>query len=328
MNGALVLDDLGLLGNAGNREQAANVWAFWFRDEIDLGRLQLSPGLRYEMIEQDRTRWETRPDRTTNPSSREPDNIRDKRENKTNVLVPGLGFTYAISDEWSAYGGVHKGFSAPSNAPGVREEKSINYELGTRLNAGSSTVDAGLFLTDYDNLVGTCTVSSGVDCEVGGAFNGDAATVAGFELSMTHIFSKDGTLRFPVSLSYTHINAKFDSDIADTDFFGNVSKGDPLPYIPKNQALVKAGVEGERWGAYISANTIAGTCVRASCGPYEATDASTFIDASFFISLSERLTLTATLENLNDEATIVGRTPYGARPNKPRTAILGIRLVL
>ena len=328
LGGELVLDDLGLLGNAGNREQNADVWAFWLRDEIDIGRLQLSPGLRYERIEQDRTRWETRPGLTADPSSRDPDNIRDQRENNTNVLIPGLGFTYEISDRWSAYGGVHKGFSAPSNAPGVGEEKSINYELGARLSADSSLVDAGLFLTDYDNLVGTCMTSSGVDCEVGDVFNGDAATVTGFELSMAHIFSGDGSLRFPVSLSYTHINAKFDSDIADTDFFGEVSKGDPLPYIPKNQALVKAGVEGEHWGAYVSANFIDGACVRASCGLYEATDASTFIDASFFISLNERITLSATLENLNDEAAIVGRSPYGARPNKPRTATLGIRVAL
>ena len=79
LGGELVLDDLGLLGNAGNREQNADVWAFWLRDEIDIGRLQLSPGLRYERIEQDRTRWETRPGLTADPSSRDPDNIRDQR---------------------------------------------------------------------------------------------------------------------------------------------------------------------------------------------------------------------------------------------------------
>ena len=44
------------------------------------------------------------------------------------------------------------------------------------------------------------------------------------------------------------------------------------------------------------------------------------------LAMQERLQAADWPENLNDEATIVGRTPYGARPNKPRTAILGIRL--
>ncbi|MEL7449456.1 MAG: TonB-dependent receptor, partial [Pseudomonadota bacterium] len=147
IDGRLALDDLGLLGNAGNAEQDAEVWAFWIRDEITIGRLALSPGVRYEMIDQSRTRWETRPGRTDDPSSRADDNIRDQRSNETDVVIPGLGFVYRMGDQWSAYGGIHKGFSAPSNAPGVDEEESINYELGVRLDNGVTFADAGLFLT-------------------------------------------------------------------------------------------------------------------------------------------------------------------------------------
>ena len=328
LDGDLVLDDRGLLGNAGNQEQDADVWAFWLRDEIDFGRLQLSPGLRYEIIDQDRTRWETRPGLTTDPSSRSSSNIRDQRENDTKVLIPGLGFVYALSDQWSTYGGIHKGFSAPSNAPGVDEEESLNYELGFRFGDGNTVADAGLFLTDYDNLVGTCTASSGVDCEVGDAFNGDAATVAGLELTVSHVFATSGALRFPLSLAYTYIDAEFDSDIADTDFFGAVSKGDPLPYIPESQALLSIGIEDNSWGAYLSASFVDEACVRASCGEFEKTDSSTKLDASFFYTLNDHVTFTATVENLSDEDAIVGRTPYGARPNKSRTAMLGVRLTL
>ena len=328
LGGELVLDDLGLLGNAGNREQDADVWAFWLRDEIDFGRLQLSPGLRYEVIEQDRTRWETRPGQTADPSSRTAANIRDQRSNDTSVLIPGLGFVYEIGDQWSAYGGVHKGFSAPSNAPGADEEESINYELGVRMSGSNTFVDTGLFLTDYDNLVGSCTASSGVNCEVGDAFNGDAATVAGLELTVSHVFAPDGRFQFPVSLSYTYIDAEFDSDIADTDFFGDVSRGDPLPYIPENQALATVGMEGNRWGAYLSGNYVDDTCVRASCGPFETTESSFLVDTSAYFTLNDRVTFTATIENLTDEADIVARTPYGARPNKARTTMLGVRLGL
>ena len=131
-----------------------------------------------------------------------------------------------------------------------------------------------------------------------------------------------------MSLAYTYIDAEFDSDIADTDFFGDVSKGDPLPYIPENQALATVGVEGGRWGAFLSANFVDETCVRASCGPFEATDSSLLLDTSAFFAMSDRVTFTATVENLSDEADIVGRTPYGARPNKARTFTLGVRLEL
>ncbi|MEM7500836.1 MAG: TonB-dependent receptor, partial [Pseudomonadota bacterium] len=326
--GQLVLDDLGLLGNAGNQEQDADVWAFWLRDEIDIGRLQLSPGLRYEIIDQDRTRWETRPGLTSDPSSRDLSNLRDRRRNETEVLIPGLGFVYELSDRWSGYGGIHKGFSAPSNAPGVDEEESLNYELGVRFNSRDTTADLGAFVTDYDNLVGSCTASSGVDCEVGDAFNGDAATVAGLELGVSHVFGKGQALRFPVSLSYTYIDAEFDSDIADTDFFGDVSAGDPLPYIPEHQALITVGLEADQWGGYLSANFVDETCVRASCGAFEATDSSTLLDASLFYSINDRATFTLTMENITDEADIVGRTPYGARPNKARTAFVGLRVTL
>lgn len=328
LDGALVLDDLGLLGNAGNAEQDADVWAFWLRDEIDFGRLQLSPGFRYEIIEQERTEWETRPGFTDDPSSRDEANIRDQRSNDVDVLIPGIGFVYTMTEDWFAYGGVHKGFSAPSNEPGVDEEESINYELGLRVVGRNTYADVGLFFTDYDNLVGTCTASSGVDCEVGDAFNGDAATVAGLELSLSHTFYASANLRIPLQFSYTYIDGEFDSDIADTDFFGEVSAGDPLPYIPENQGLFSAGIEGRSWGAFASVNFVDETCVRASCDQFERTDASTLVDLSAFYQIGNRLTLTATLENLTNEADIVGRTPYGARPNKARTAMLGVRYTL
>jgi len=50
-NGSLVLDDLGLLGNAGNRVQEAEALAFHIQDNIAFGNWVLTPGLRYEDIE-------------------------------------------------------------------------------------------------------------------------------------------------------------------------------------------------------------------------------------------------------------------------------------
>ena len=77
--------------------------------------------------------------------------------------------------------GIHKGFTAPSNAEGVEEEEALNYEIGVRHQSDNRRIEVIGFLSDYDNLLGECTASSGSNCEVGDAFNGNAVTVRGIE---------------------------------------------------------------------------------------------------------------------------------------------------
>ena len=128
------------------------------------------------------------------------------------------------------------------------------------------------FVSDYDNILGECTSSSGTSCTVGDAFNGDAATVAGVEALLSTNLTPNRTFSTPLSFVYTYIDAEFDTDIADTDFFGNVSKGDPIPYIPEHQLRVTTGLEHTRWRAYASVNYVDEVCVRASCSDFERTD--------------------------------------------------------
>lgn len=327
-NGELVLDDLGLLGNAGNRIQEAKAASFFVYDEMTLGNLTLTPGLRYEDIDQQRTRWETRQGQTTDPASRDPSNLRDTRSNRSRVWIPGIGALYVLNDSIALYGGVHKGFTAPSNAPNVSEEKSINYELGLRYSAADTYIDTALFFTDYDNLLGQCTSSSGSDCETGDAFDGDAASVFGIEVFVTREFLTSGDYSFPVTLSYTYLDATFDTDIANTDFFGDVSKGDPLPYIPRHQLLLSMGIEKGNFSSYLSANYVDETCVRASCDEFEKTDSWLTLDLAANYHFSDHISFYGRVNNLTDENVIVARHPYGARPNLGRTASLGIRFAL
>ena len=327
-NGALVLDDLGLLGNAGNRVQEAQATSFFVYDEIAIGRLTLTPGIRYEDIDQMRTRWEIRDGQTTDPSSRDPSNLRDTRENRTRVWIPGVGALYSFNDRFAVYGGVHKGFSAPSNAPDVDEEESINYEFGVRYSDVSSYADVAVFFTDYDNLLGECTSSSGADCEVGDAFNGDAASVFGIEALFQHDFAAGRDFSIPLTVSYTYLDGSFDSEIADTDFFGDVSKGDPLPYIPENQFLVALGFEMGEFGSHLNVNYVDETCVRASCGDFEDTDSILTVDLAANYQLTEHVNVYGKVDNVTDDESVVARHPYGARPNLGRTASVGVRISL
>ena len=314
-NGELTLDDLGILGNAGNRVQQAQALAIHIHDNIQLGDWTLSPGLRYEDIEQKRTRFADGELRT----------FRDSRQNDTQVFLPGLGILYQVNDSLSLLGGAHKGFTAPSNSPNVDEETAFNYELGFRYQNGSLSTELIGFMSDYDNILGECTSSSGSDCTIGDAFNGDAATVAGLELLVSANLARSSSYRIPVSLSYTLIDGEFDTDIADTDFFGSVSKGDPLPYLPENQFLASVGFEKNNWAAYLSGNYVDEVCVRASCGDFEKTDNTFTVDVSANYQFSSALNFYARVENLTSEEDILGRQPYGARPNKDRTVTAGLR---
>lgn len=324
-DGTLVLSDFGLLGNAGNRIQSAEALAIHVYDRIEIGAWTFTPGLRYEDIEQDRIRYEIRPGNTSNPASRAADNVRDTRANNTRVWLPGMGVVYQLNDQLSLFGGVHKGFTAPTNAPGVQEEEAINYELGLRFNGDNINAEATYFLSDYDNLLGACTGSSGSDCEIGDAFNGDAATVQGLELMLTTNLLSDSALSVPVQLAYTYIDSEFDTNIADTDFFGDVSKGDPIPYIPENQLNLSIGLVAAKWNVYLAANYVDETCVRASCNAFEKTDSTFTLDVSGAYQFSDSLELFARVENLTGEEDILGRQPYGARPNKDTTASVGAR---
>ncbi len=314
-NGKIALDYLGSAGGAGNRVQSAQALAFYVHDEISVGNWTLSPGLRYEDIDQDRVRY-------TGGAAR---NFRDSRKNSTQVWLPGLGVSYQLTANWNLLGGAHKGFTAPTNSPGVDEEVAINYELGARFQDGSLSAEVIGFLSDYDNLLGQCTASSGSDCVIGDAFNGDAATVAGLEALLSADLSPNSAYRLPLTLSYTRIDGEFDTAIADTDFFGTVEAGDPLPYLPENQLRVALGVEAGRWATYLSANYVDDVCVRASCEESERTDDSLTIDISASYQLSAALNLFARAENLTNTHDIMGRQPYGARPNKERTLSAGLR---
>ena len=325
VGGELVLDDLGLLGNAGNRIQQAEATAFWIHDRIESGNWTFTPGLRYEDISQQRTRYETRDGQTADPSSREASNLRDTRENDTEVWLPGLGVIYQIDEELSLFGGVHKGFTAPSNSPGVNEEEAINYELGFRWNTSDVSLESAYFLSDYDNLLGECTASSGTDCTIGDAFNGDAATVQGIEVLFATDLNANGQISVPLQIAFTWIDSEFDSDVADTDFFGDVSAGDPIPYIPESQGNISIGLQTTVWDVFLGANFVDETCVRASCADFEKTESTLNVDLSGSYQLNDSVDLFARVENLTGEEDIVGRQPYGARPNKDTTASVGVR---
>ena len=107
---------------------------------------------------------------------------------------------------------------------------------------------------------------------------------------------------------------------------GPFSKGDPIPYIPQQQFNLSVGIEQNRWAVYLSANYVDEVCVKASCDAFEKTDSTLTIDLAGNFDLNSSVSLFGKIENLSGQEDIMGRQPYGARPNKDRTATVGVRV--
>ncbi len=320
LGGHLVISDIGLEGNAGNRVQDAEAWAAWVHDRIEWDDWTFTPGLRFESIDLGRTNYGTSdPD----PSSRDESNLAGYRENNIDVWIPGLGVLRDLANGLRLLGGVHKGFAVPGNSPGVDPEESINYELGLRWFGEAWQVDLVGFFNDYENLVGTCANASGSDCDPGDAFNGEGVHIPGLELSVSGGPELDNGVRLPIRLAYTWMDAEFQSSF-DSEFFGDVEAGDPVPYVPDNEVYASAGIEWQALSTYLSANIVDSVCTQAACGAFQRTESATLFDLSAHYRFSEQWTLYAVAENITDEIYIAGREPYGARPNKPRSFYAGV----
>ena len=321
LGGQLVLNDVGMEGNAGNRIQDAKAWAAYVQNRIESGNWTFTPGLRFESIELSRLDYSSSGD---DPGNRDPGNIMGTRKNKVDVWIPGMGVLYDLRRNTRLVAGVHKGFSTPGNKPGVNPEESINYEFGIRFQRGAVQLEAMGFFNDYENLVGVCSNSSGSDCEPGDSFNGEGVHIPGLELKLQTEFETGARWNFPLQLTYTWMKAEFQSDF-DSDFFGEVIKGDPVPYIPRHQAWASFGMEKGPVSVYLSANYVDSVCTQASCGRYESTESATLFDLAVHYRFNEQWEIYTVAENLSDELYIAGREPYGARPNKPRSFTLGAR---
>jgi len=316
--GTLVLASQGELGDAGNRVAQAEALAFYVHDTITMGDWVLTPGIRFEDIELTRREFTGGSDRVLDATK--------NRDNSVTAVLPSFGALYQVNDTLSLLAGVHSGFGSPTSKEGTQEEESINYEFGGRYQSDDLSIELIGFMNDYDNLVGECTASSGgSDCTMGDTFNGGAAMVKGLEFSLNNRFDLGSSVSMPIAFVYTYTDAQFDSTF-DSEFFGNVDAGDDIPYIPAKQMTLTVGLEQGDVRLNANVNYVDAVCVKASCGAFEETEDSTTLDLSANYQVNSDLSVFARLENATGEESIVGRQPYGARPNKARTAAMGMRL--
>jgi Fe(3+) dicitrate transport protein len=317
-NGTMVLASRDAPGSQDNRIGDAKAVSVYLQDEIRAGDWIITPGLRYESIDLTQTRYSTATGDRSAPTGVQKDALSE--------LLPGLGVTYLVNDRLNVFASAHKGLNPPGPGSSADPEQSTNVEAGLRWNAGAMNAEIAGFWNDYGNLVGTCTASTGGNCEIGDQFDGGKARVRGIEAGFgCDVGIADG-LRLPLRAGYTLTDAEFrNSFSSDFEEWGDVESGAPLPYLPEHAFNVQAGLEGERWRVNLAGSYIDDMATTAEAGA-PRTESAFVIDLAAGYRLTGRAEVFARVENLTDEVWIASLRPAGARPGLPRQTYVGVRV--
>lgn len=325
-DGTMVRTKLGAPGSQENRIGDAKAWAFFLQDTLQLDKLTLIPGVRYELIDyRNRDFGKLDPTRSGTALS--------SSESEVDVILPGLGATYGLTDSVLLVGGIHKGFAppGPQATSDIKEEESINYEAGLRYDNENLSGSLIGFLNDYDNLLGADTLAAG-GTGSGNLFNAGEARSYGVETGIGYDIGKSAKLSvgLPVYVSYTYTNAEF-RDSFDSSLFGSVTSGDKLPYIAENLVSVGVGVDYEKFKVRLDGHftdempVIAG---RSGLRTDEKTDDHWVFDLGASYEVAEGTRVFSKVRNLFDEEYVAARRPAGARPGLPTTVFAGIEIDL
>lgn len=324
LDGRRVLSSVGAPGSNANRIASAEATAVFLQDTFTTGRWTWTPGVRIESIDLERRDFgRADPDRTGDALA--------LRENSLTEVIPGLGVGYRLDDRSNLFFGVHRGFSppSPSSTQEVDAESSVNYELGWRYSSGDVSGELVGFFNDYQNLLGSDTLSGGGQ-GTGDQFNGGRVEVRGLEAGMTVDLapSPRARLSWPLRLAYTYTAGEF-RNAFESDFseWGpRVARGDRLPYLPEHQLHAGLSAEALRWSLHLDGSYSAAMRTRPGSGPIPAeaqVESRVLFDLRAEVRVTERVKAWGQVLNLTDEVYVAARRPAGLRPGRPRAVLFG-----
>ena len=238
-----------------------------------------------------------------------------------------MGILYKINENYNVFTSIHKGFSPPGAKVGEDAENSINSELGFRFQKNAFYGELIGYYNDFSNLQGSDNMSGG-GAGTGDLFNAGAAIVKGIEFSATYeiLNNPKRGYKLPLTFSYTLTDTKLNSNF-NSPIWGNVTRGDEIPYIARNQFALTAAFETEKFnlaisGKYVDAfRTLAGTGAIPS---QNKVNSNFIVDFSAKYHLSQKVSLMCNIINLMDEKYAVSRVPAGLRPGMPFSINFGI----
>ncbi len=295
--------------------------SLYFQDSISLGDLTLTAGLRGEMIE---ARYQ------------DTFNTNDWLEKNSQIWLPGFSAFYQVDEQLGFLFGINKGYvpTSPRQDPIIKAEESINYELGLRFNDTVTNGELVAFFNDFSNLKESCTFSASAKCRViDTEYNAGEVDIYGIEANVRHTFNLTDNIDMPVSVVYTYSKSEFKESF-DSDFplWGEITAGDEVPYLAKNQLTVILELASSAWRASLLTKYIGAmketsgsgdsiNFVGVSTAPLTIVDFSTSVD----LGDGDDGSIYIKVDNVFDKVEIVSHRPYGARPSKPRTFVIGFK---
>lgn len=321
VDGSMVLTSSGTPGTQDNRIAYAEALAAHALYKIKYNDLTVTPGIRFETIDLLNKNY------GTNDVTRTGVNLVEN-DNHVKVWLPGVGANYRINNDLSFFGGVHKGFAPPTNTPGTDAEKSVNYELGSRFRYNKLSGEIVAYFNDYSNLLGSDLAASGGSGTLD-QFNAGEAHVKGIELLVNYqILNENSKFKLPVTFGYTLTDTEFMNEFASSDgAWGEIEKGDEIPYISKHQFNASIALEHEKFELILGARFNGEFRTIAGQGPIPNENLvpnNTVVDFGSKYKFNKHFSLTGNINNLFDTTYLVSRVPAGLRPGMPFSASIGI----
>jgi Fe(3+) dicitrate transport protein len=331
MNGDKPWARSGVLVEDNQRKNQA--YSGFVQNRFLLGKWTLTPGLRVEHIDYERT------NRLASSG------LAETGRTDLTQLVPGLSVSYRPAEQTTIFAGVYRGFAPPrtedviTNTGGTVEldpELSWNYELGVRsVPRPGLALEGTFFRLDYENQIIPASLAGGLGATL---TNGGETLQEGIELA-TRVDT--GPLRgskhnFYSRLAYTYLPiARFTgSRFSSIPGFGSVSvSGNRLPYAPEQllnltlgysypsgiDALLEATYVSDQFGDDLNIIDPTPDGQRGLIPSY------TIWNATFNYDVEKwRSTLFVTVKNLFDRTYIVDRT-RGILPGSPRLFEAGVK---
>ena len=311
-NKKMVLFMEGIHGTNANRVTSANALAGYLLAKLRYDAWTVTAGLRYEDVDL------LKKDYTKEDLARS-GKVRIETPNHARVLIPGVGLHYQLMPAASVFFGIHKGFAPPSAELYQKPESSVNMELGTRVAIGNFRAELIGFYNNYSNMLGSDLAASG------GAgtleqFNVGEARVKGAEFLVQYQpLPKNCNVRWPVQVSYTYTDTEIRNSF-ESHSWGNVVRGDEIPYIFKHALNMQLGIECKWFYANIGARY--NSDMRTSPGQgtiaeREKVPANLIFDASLNVFVNKYLTVRLNAINLTNRVYLTSRHPAGLRAGHP-----------
>lgn len=301
-----------------NNRRQTDAYSGFLANRFIIGRFGVTPIVRYESIEVNRT------NRLTSVSG----------STSLTRTMPGVGATWNPHADLTVFSSLHKGFAPPrvedliggnGTIIEVGPEKSTNFEFGVRaVPASWVSIQAAYFRNDFDNLIAVGSIAGGNT-----PLSQGKALFEGLELGAQAAFANGVFGR----LAYTWLPTA-----EQTEAFRNVASGAVIgkagnrqPYTPKNTLTAAAGYETGAFRGEIEAQYV-GTQFSdfANTGPISADgqrgeiDAYAVWNAALNYRFDKSVTGFLALKNITDEAYIVDLT-RGIQVGMPRLVQVGMR---